>query len=185
MARESDSQPARRRRPNGGDRGCAAARHHPSFVRTRLLPIVALLLLCVAKATAEIPSANARPDFYSRRVWQSSDGLPEDFTQAFAQTPDGYLWIGTSGGLARFDGVRFVVFNSRNESAFTDDSVYSLLVARDGTLWAGTEGGGLIRYQQGTFRVFSAAHGLANPFVRVLYEDRAGRLWVGTDLGLF
>jgi ligand-binding sensor domain-containing protein/signal transduction histidine kinase len=154
-------------------------------VRTLASLIAGVLLLCVVEATAEIPSANSRPDFYSRRIWQSSDGLPEDFTQSFAQTPDGYLWIGTSGGLARFDGMRFVVFNSRNESAFTDDSVYSLLVARDGTLWAGTEGGGLIRYRHGTFRAFSAAQGLANPFVRVLFEDRAGHLWVGTDLGLF
>ena len=134
---------------------------------------------------AEPPRPDVRPDFYSRRVWQSSEGLPEDFTQAFAQTPDGYLWIGTSGGLARFDGVRFAVFNSSNEAAFGDDSVYSLLTARDGTLWAGTDGGGLIRYQQGAFRAFGAAEGLTNPFVRVLFEDRAGRLWVGTDRGLF
>jgi ligand-binding sensor domain-containing protein/signal transduction histidine kinase len=154
-------------------------------VNTCLAPTAALLLLCVAHAHAEIPPANARPDFYSRRVWQSSDGLPEDFTQAFAQTPDGYLWIGTSGGLARFDGVRFVVFSSRNEPAFADDSVYSLLTSRDGTLWAGTDGGGLIRYRHGTFRAYGAAHGLTNPFVRVLFEDRAGRLWVGTDGGLF
>ena len=167
-------------------------------MRTLARLVAALLLTCVALTSAE-PQAKrlernegaprqtneARPDFYSRRVWQSSDGLPEDFTQAFAQTPDGYLWIGTSGGLARFDGVRFVVFNSQNESAFADDSVYSLLAARDGTVWAGTEGGGLIRYRQGTFRAFGAAHGLTNPFVRALFEDRAGRLWVGTDGGLF
>ncbi len=142
-------------------------------------------LLCVAQVIAQPAPPDVRPDFYSRRVWQSSEGLPEDFTQAFAQTPDGYLWIGTSGGLARFDGVRFAVFNSSNEAAFGDDSVYSLLTTRDGTLWAGTDGGGLIRYQQGTFRAFGAAQGLTNPFVRVLFEDRAGRLWVGTDRGLF
>lgn len=134
---------------------------------------------------AEPPSPDVRPDFYSRRVWQSSEGLPEDFTQAFAQTPDGYLWIGTSGGLARFDGVRFTVFNGSNEAAFRDDSVYSLLTTRDGTLWAGTDGGGLIRYREGSFRAFGAAQGLTNPFVRVLFEDRAGRLWAGTDRGLF
>ena len=68
---------------------------------------------------------------------------------------------------------------------FGDDSVYSLLTARDGTLWAGTEGGGLIRYRKGAFRAFGAAEGLTNPFVRVVFEDRSGRLWVGTDGGLF
>jgi ligand-binding sensor domain-containing protein len=118
-------------------------------------------------------------------VWRSADGLPEDFAQSLAQTQDGYLWIGTSGGLARFDGVSFVVFNRENTPAFLDDSVYSLLVTKDGTLWAGTEGGGLVRYRDGRFRVFGAAEGLTNGFVRVIYEDRNDQLWVGTDTGLF
>ena len=129
--------------------------------------------------TLRSPTAPPRPESYSRRVWQSADGLPEDFAQAFAQTPDGYLWIGTSGGLARFDGVRFAVFNAGNEPAFRDDSVYSLLTARDGTLWVGTEGGGLIRYRTGSFRAFGAAEGLTNPFVRVMFEDRGGRCGSG------
>lgn len=153
---------------------------------------IALLVLPVHAQSEPFGSAQskpvpsgARPDFYSRRVWQSSEGLPEDFTQAFAQTPDGYLWIGTSGGLARFDGVRFAVFNSGNEPAFKDDSVYSLLTTRDGTLWLGTDGGGLIRYRKGVFRAFGIEQGLTNPFVRVLFEDNGGRLWVGTDGGLF
>ena len=91
----------------------------------------AVLLLCMR--AAPLPRARLatrRPDFYSRRVWQSADGLPEDLAQAFAQTPDGYLWIGTSGGLGAFDGVRFAVFNRANEPAFRDDSVYSLLTTR-------------------------------------------------------
>ncbi len=146
-----------------------------------------LCLLDVTQTAAEplVPDTQSRSDFYGRRVWQSAEGLPEDFTQALAQTADGYLWIGTSGGLARFDGVRFAVFNAGNEAAFRDDSVYSLLTARDRTLWVGTEGGGLIRYRTGSFRAFGTADGLTNPFVRVVFEDRGGRLWVGTDRGLF
>src|SRR5215475_2201255 len=142
-----------------------------------------LLLLVAASAISDA----ARPDTpaYSRRVWRSVDGLPEDFAQSLAQTPDGYLWIGTSGGLARFDGTSFVVFNQENTPAFLDDSVYTLLVTKDGTLWAGTEGGGLIKYKDGRFRVFGIAEGLANGFVRVIYEDKNRQLWVGTDNGLF
>lgn len=127
----------------------------------------------------------AEPVPYSRRVWQSADGLPEDFAQALARTRDGYLWIGTSGGLVRFDGVRFAVFNRENQTAFRDDSFYSLFVSKDGTLWGGTEGGGSVRYQGGSFRVFGAAEGLSNGFVRVVFEDKAGNLWAGTDGGLF
>src|SRR5713101_4166619 len=143
--------------------------------------VSALLLLSAASITGEPFFEGSRPASasYSRRVWQSPEGLPEDFAQALAQTPDGHLWIGTSGGLVRFDGVRFTVFNAANEPAFKDDSVYSLLTARDGTLWAGTEGGGLIRYREGSFRVFGAIEGLTNLFVRVVFEDRDGKLWVG------
>ena len=150
--------------------------------RCGLLTIL-VLLGCVDSTASETAPPDALA--YSRRVWRSADGLPEDFAQSLAQTQDGYLWIGTSGGLARFDGVSFVVFNRENTPAFLDDSVYSLLVAKDGTLWAGTEGGGLVRYKDGRFRAFGAAEGLTNGFVRVIYEDRNSQLWVGTDAGLF
>jgi ligand-binding sensor domain-containing protein/two-component sensor histidine kinase len=150
--------------------------------RCGLLTII-VLLGCVDSAASETAPPDALA--YSRRVWRSADGLPEDFAQSLAQTQDGYLWIGTSGGLARFDGVSFAVFNRENMSAFLDDSVYSLLVTKDGTLWAGTEGGGLVRYKDGRFRAFGAAEGLTNGFVRVIYEDRNSQLWVGTDAGLF
>jgi signal transduction histidine kinase/ligand-binding sensor domain-containing protein len=148
---------------------------------------LALVLLATAAISLAAPAGNpaSRPATFSRRVWQSADGLPEDFAQSLARTHDGYLWIGTSGGLVRFDGVRFVVFNKETQPAFRDDSFYSLFVSKDGTLWGGTEGGGLVRYRQGSFRVFGAAEGLTNGFVRVIFEDKAGVLWVGTDNGLF
>ena len=139
---------------------------------------LALLLLAASSMVAADAS-------FSRRVWQTADGLPEDFAQAIAQTPDGYLWIGSSGGLVRFDGARFTVYNSQTDPAFHDDSVYSLLVSRDGTVWAGTEGGGLIRLRNGVFRVYGAQEGLTNGFVRAVFEDRSGRIWAGTDRGLF
>jgi ligand-binding sensor domain-containing protein/signal transduction histidine kinase len=129
-------------------------------------------------------AANEPPAF-SRRVWQSADGLPEDFVQALARTGDGYLWIGTSGGLVKFDGVRFTLFNRENQAALHDDSIYALLSGRDGSLWIGTEGGGLVRYLRGEFHAFGSGEGLTSGFVRVLYEDHAGTLWVGTDNGLF
>ena len=88
---------------------------------------------------------------YSHRIWRVEDGLPQNRIQAIAQTPDGYLWIGTSGGLARFDGVRFTNFASSNVPEFHDDSILSLAVSRDGALWIGTEGGGLLRYHAGAF----------------------------------
>ncbi len=85
---------------------------------------------------------------YSRRLYGIANGLPEQTVQAFAQTPDHYLWVGTTGGLARFDGSHFTVFDRENTPAFLENSVFCLLAARDGSLWIGTEGSGLLRYQK-------------------------------------
>ncbi|MGO8759171.1 MAG: two-component regulator propeller domain-containing protein [Terracidiphilus sp.] len=121
---------------------------------------------------------------YTRHVWQASDGLPEQTVQAFAQTPDGFLWIGTTGGLVRFDGVHFTVFDRQNTPALRENSVFCLMVSHDGGLWIGTEGGGLARYRNGEFRSWSTREGLSNDFVRTLAEDAGGNIWAGTDNGL-
>jgi ligand-binding sensor domain-containing protein/signal transduction histidine kinase len=121
---------------------------------------------------------------YTRHVWNASDGLPEQTIQAFAQTPDGYLWIGTTGGLVRFDGAHFVVFDRQSTPALHENSVFCLKVSHDGSLWIGTEGGGLARYAHGQFRSWTTHDGLSNDFVRTIAEDAAGRIWVGTDNGL-
>lgn len=121
---------------------------------------------------------------YTRRVWQGFEGLPEQTVQAFAQTSDGYLWIGTTGGLVRFDGAHFTVFDRQNTPQLHENSIFCLMVSRDGALWIGTEGGGVVRYAQGQFRSWGAQQGLSNEFVRALYQDSTGTIWAGTDNGL-
>src|SRR5579859_5454495 len=91
---------------------------------------------------------------YVSRIWRSQDGLPENRIRALAQTPDGYLWIATSSGLARFDGVRFVVNIRLNTPSMTDDNIRDLAVARDGSLWVATEGGGVLHQKDGRFESF-------------------------------
>src|SRR5580693_436526 len=145
--------------------------------------VAGLLLTVLFPLAGAVP--RKLPDGYTRRVWQMQDGLPENTVQAFAQTPDRYLWIGTSGGLVRFDGARFVVFDRENTPQIHENSIFCLTVTRDGSLWAGTDGGGLVRYDRGVFRWYSEADGLTNSFVRSVYEDGRATLWVGTDDGLF
>jgi ligand-binding sensor domain-containing protein len=146
-------------------------------------PACAILLWLALQLPAAVPQRGL--EGYSRRIWQTQDGLPEEPVQALAQTPDGYLWIGTSGGLVRFDGAEMVVFSRENTPAMRENSIFCLLVSKNGDLWIGTEGGGLVRYRRGTFRRFSSEEGLSNSFVRSILEDRRGQFWVGTDDGLF
>ena len=122
---------------------------------------------------------------YTAHTWQTRDGLPQETVQAVAQTPDGFLWIGTTGGLLRFDGSRFVSYERDNNPAFQENSVFSLMTGPNGTLWIGTEGGGLIRMEAGRFRRFGMEDGLTDEFVRTELEDHEGRVWIGTDNGLF
>ncbi len=145
------------------------------------------LALCAALSTCAALSAGAQSGAlagYTRHTWQASDGLPEPTVQAFAQTPDRYLWIGTSGALVRFDGVHFKVFDRQNTPAIHQNSVFCLLVARNGDLWIGMEGGGLARYAHGEFQSWTTREGLSDDFVRALAQDAQGRIWVGTDNGL-
>src|SRR6478609_6562669 len=72
--------------------------------------------------------------------WHVDDGLPNGDVTAIAQTPDGYLWVGTSLGVARFDGIKFTVFRANEVPGLADSRVVSLLAAKDGTLWVGTLG---------------------------------------------
>jgi ligand-binding sensor domain-containing protein/signal transduction histidine kinase len=131
------------------------------------------------------PALDTSPATYTERTWQMQDGLPEQTVQAFAQTKNRFVWIGTTGGLLRFDGARLVLYDRDNTPVFRENNIFSLMVDRDDTLWIATEGGGLIRYKDGGFRSFSAADGLLNDFVRAVYQDHNGVIWIGTDNGLF
>jgi diguanylate cyclase (GGDEF)-like protein len=120
---------------------------------------------------------------YVHQVWETDDGLPSNSVRTMVQTRDGYLWLGTQEGLARFDGVKFTVFDKRNTPAIRVSYVEILLEDRSGALWIGTNGGGLNRFAGGRFERFTSAEGLGNDVVTALYEDRHGALWVGTEGG--
>ena len=117
-------------------------------------------------------------------TWQAEDGLPQNTVTCITQTRDGYLWLGTFNGLARFDGVRFVVFGAHNTPELKSSRILTLLEDREGGLWIGTEGGGVTRWHAGRFSTFTAWEGLAHDIVPYLCEDAQGRVWIGTLAGL-
>jgi ligand-binding sensor domain-containing protein/signal transduction histidine kinase len=115
------------------------------------------------------------------RTWRTEDGLPQDSVSAIVQTRDGYLWVGTSGGLTRFDGVRFKVFGAKE--GLPNVAVRTLLEDRAGNLWIGSAQG-LYRLQQGGFRRWTAQDGLVGDIINALAEDGEGSVWIGTTTGL-
>ena len=101
--------------------------------------LTVLLAAVYADALALDPSVQLTQ--YVLDNWQIPDGLPQSSAQALARTADGYLWVGTQEGLARFDGVRFTVFDSAGEPAIPNKHISVLLGDRAGRLWIGTRCG--------------------------------------------
>jgi len=95
--------------------------------------------------------AAAEPSNYLMDVWTNDNDLPDSSVTAITQTPDGYLWIGTFNGLARFDGVRFVTFDPANTPALKHARVFSLFTDAGGTLWINTFDGSLTSFRNGVF----------------------------------
>ncbi len=120
------------------------------------------------------------PEQYEYREWTINDGLPSDQVFDIVQTHDGYLWLATERGLARFDGLNFTTFNRFNTPAFVTNRITKLCKGRDGTLWIGTQRGGVIRCRFGQPPKFQRFDELLGKQIRCLFEDRAGTLWIGT-----
>ena len=122
---------------------------------------------------------------YSRTVWTQQHGLPQDTIRAIAQTADGYLWLGTDEGLARFDGYDFKIFNKANDD-LPSNSITALAAAPGGSLWIGTTDG-LTELRGGKFRTYTRQQGLPDDAVGSLFIDHTGALWIvaGIDLSRF
>lgn len=113
---------------------------------------------------------------YSMTAWTQQQGLPQDTIRAVTQTTDGFLWVGTDEGLARFDGYEFVSFG-QDRGGLPSNSVTVLAAGADGSLWIGTPNG-LTRYSHGRFHTFTRKDGLPGDAVSALFVDHTGRLWI-------
>jgi ligand-binding sensor domain-containing protein len=116
--------------------------------------------------------------------WRQAEGLPQESIFTLIQSGDGYIWMGTKGGLTRFDGVRFTTFDDRDPRQLRDNEVWSIAEAKDGGIWAATYGGGVSRYRNGEFTVYTAEQGLVSDYAAVVCADAQSGVWVGTDRGL-
>jgi signal transduction histidine kinase/ligand-binding sensor domain-containing protein len=140
------------------------------------LQVCAMLLAC-GPGTGK--AQNLR--YLSQQAWSTEEGLPQSSVHSIAQTPDGYLWLATEGGLVRFDGVAFRIFDRSSEPAFKSDDVCCLAV--DGTdLWIGTADG-VLRLQHGQFHRYGTVDGLASSAIESVHRMSDGGLVVETAGG--
>lgn len=102
------------------------------------------------------------PAQYRIDQWTADTGLPQNSVHDIVQTRDGYLWVSTLDGLARFDGVRFTIFNKSNSNGISSNRFLALREDDQGDLWATTEDGGVVRYHQGRFSSFGQEQGFTS-----------------------
>src|ERR1035438_5794504 len=138
----------------------------------RILFVAALAFLLALPAAALDPRRT--PTEYRVTTWTSKDGLPSMFIYSVTQSSDGYLWLGSTDGLARFDGVQFVHWRSQGNRILLG-AVRVVRAARDQGVWVGTAGG-LI----GRIRGDNLITATVDAPVEALLEARDGTLWAAT-----
>jgi signal transduction histidine kinase/streptogramin lyase len=107
--------------------------------------------------------------------WTTDNGLPQVSVNSILQTRDGFLWLTTFGGLVRYDGLRFQVFNTANTKGLTTSRFMDLFEDGEGNLWITTEGQGVTRYKDGAFRTYTTGDGLPSNQISRIDRDARGR----------
>ncbi|GHA77653.1 ligand-binding sensor domain-containing diguanylate cyclase [Cognatilysobacter bugurensis] len=153
----------------------------------RFIALSIVLLFAVLFAW---PAAALDPDEalhrHVRGSWSIEDGMPQISALAIAQDREGYIWVGTQAGLARFDGVRFTSYTPETEPGLAGMQVRALHAGRDGRVWIGTYKGLSVR-DGGGFRSLPPADPKRYPQLDIyaITEDANGTVWVAANDGVF
>ncbi|MCP4154328.1 MAG: hypothetical protein GY757_41775, partial [bacterium] len=145
-----------------------------------------LWILFISLQIAGLPMLGLAPDKpvhqYIVDKWEVKEGLPSNSVQAISQTPDGYLWLATSGGLVRFDGITFRVIpflESSKDKSLQSTAPGYLYLDRENILWIGSERGlTSYDYQTHRFKTYTKADGLADNHIRFITGDMNNNLWI-------
>jgi ligand-binding sensor domain-containing protein len=141
---------------------------------THAILCLAILAPFCVRAFALDPSLAVSP--YAHTAWKIRDGFAKDQINAIAQTPDGYLWLGTGFGLLRFDGVRAAPWQPPNGEQLPSNFVTSMFLSHDDTLWIGTLKG-LASWKDGKLTQHPEVAGVQ---LGSFLEDREQTVWFGT-----
>ena len=165
----------------------------PSIRRGRrpwlLASLLAMLACCTAASAAQASDPWAPFDAPWFDKIDISEGLPHSTTTAIAQDSNGLIWIGTMGGLARYDGYRMQVYETatRRAAGLPDAYVRNLLALPDGAMLIGTNAGGLARFdpRDNSFHAYPiGAGGTSDGKIYDLADDHNGGVWIATETGL-
>jgi signal transduction histidine kinase/ligand-binding sensor domain-containing protein len=151
------------------------------LARAIAISCCAAALICSSAPARAVDPSTPLSDL-STQSWVLENGLPQNTVQALAQTQDGFLWVGTEAGLARFDGSGFQIFDRSTSPALPANDIHCLLATRDGALWVGTSQG-LTRLKNGANTVLTTRDGLPANDIRALSIDARGRVVVSTAGG--
>lgn len=147
------------------------------------LLIVLLYFAVRSVSAANLPIIDDNDDFLVAK-WTTEQGLPQSTVTSVIQSSDGYIWIGTFGGLARFDGMKFTIFDSANSPGFVNNRVLSLYEDRRKRIWVGTEMGEVYFIQDGKFQEFTSPLSTKRGVVYAIAEDKDGNLILACNGGL-
>jgi signal transduction histidine kinase/ligand-binding sensor domain-containing protein len=184
-AKQNREVGSRSRNPNqnprhwGLHRLAQLAARFPGLVCFRKIHLYGFIAGCLPVLALGEGSAIGPRQFLVQN-WTRENGLPGNSVTSVAQTPDGYLWVGTFTGLARFDGVRFIDVNLEEIPGITDEAVTGLQTDRQGNLWIGMLDGHLIRRGANGFEscLLPPSHQTADRYIQRVVEDKAGGYWV-------
>jgi ligand-binding sensor domain-containing protein/AraC-like DNA-binding protein len=146
---------------------------------------IAIILFHLALPQLWALDPDQRLDKYLLDQWGTPEGLPSNTISSIVRTPDGFLWLATSNGLVRFDGIKFsnIAFSNKKEiSPLGYTEPINLLVNREGDLWIGSTTG-LTRFRNRRFKTFTTADGLSGDRIRCITVDMNDNLWISFMTG--
>ena len=155
--------------------------------------VLLLLFSCSSFAASPVREIIAGPPqtedtqlrWQTYRRFASREGLPRNWVTALAQDGDGFIYAGTEGGLARYDGQHWARALFPLDAAARQPYVNTLATAANGSVWVGTDNAGVFVYRNGQLEHRPLPSAAATLDIESLYADADHGMWVGTDTGIF
>lgn len=147
---------------------------------------ISFTLLLIAAILFLIPMIllSSPGDKFVVASWTTDNGLPQNSVTSILQAKDGYIWIGTFGGLVRYNGNDFRVFTPTNTPGLRGLRINCIFEDSGGKLWVATADGGLSAISEGVFKNFTVNEGLPGNYVTSVCEGKDGAIWAGTEKGI-